>query len=181
MMQESPPSEVVTKLEAANRQLRVAIRLFFERRDLIAIHTLTAAARGILRSLARPHGVNGIDATIEKLSPKSQKMLRRAFNEAQNFFKHADKDPTGKLNFHYGARQFLLLDAAIICSTLSGHRSPEASAMVAWSAIKFPELYDIADPQFDVFFKLAKGLNPDDYDLVLATIDRLSRTAKLKA
>ena len=47
-MEESPPFEVVTKLEAAIQ--RVAIRLFLERKDLIAIHTLTAAARGILRS-----------------------------------------------------------------------------------------------------------------------------------
>ena len=43
-MEESPPLELVTKLEAAERQLRVAIRLFFERKDMIAVHTLTAAA-----------------------------------------------------------------------------------------------------------------------------------------
>ena len=48
--------------------------------------------------------------------------------------------------------------------------------MLVWSAIKFPELYDVTDPQFDAFIKLGKGLNPDDYDLLLATIDRLSRT-----
>ena len=148
---EERPFEVVTKLEAADRQLRVAIRLFFERKELIAIHTLTAAARGILRGLA-PHGV--IDTSIEKFSLKSQKLLRRAINEAQNFFKHADKDPTGKLKFHYGVTQFLLLDAAIICSSLLGHRSPEASVMLVWSAIKFPELYDVTDPQFDAFIKL---------------------------
>ena len=85
-MEENPPFEVVTRLEAADRQLRVAIRLFFERKDLIAVHTLTAAARGILRELARPRGIVGIDATIERLSPEYQKMVRQAINEAQNFF-----------------------------------------------------------------------------------------------
>jgi hypothetical protein len=34
----------LSKLEAAERQLREAIFLFFERRDPVAIHSLTGAA-----------------------------------------------------------------------------------------------------------------------------------------
>ena len=145
---------------------------------MIAVHTLTAAARGILRELARPRGIEGIDATIGKLSPKNQKTLRHAINEAQNFFKHADKDPIGKLKFTYGATQFLLIDAAMICRALSSHPSPEVSAMVTWAVMKFPECCDKADPRFDAFFKLAKGMNPDNFDMVLATIDGLNRKGR---
>jgi hypothetical protein len=177
MMEESPPFEVVTKLEAAHRQLRVAIRLFFERKDSIAVHTLTAAARGILRELARPRGIVGIDATIERLSPKYRKMVRQAINEAQNFFKHADKDPTGKLKFTYGATQILLSEAAMICRKLSAHPSAEVTVMVAWALMKFPDCGDKSDPQFDLFFDLAKKMNmhPDDFDMMLTMIDDLSR------
>jgi hypothetical protein len=39
-MEQSAPFETVTQLEVAERQLSVAIRLFFERRDRIAIHAL---------------------------------------------------------------------------------------------------------------------------------------------
>jgi hypothetical protein len=49
--------EIVSKLEVADRHLRVAIRAFFERKDLIAVHTLAAAAQGVLADLARPRGI----------------------------------------------------------------------------------------------------------------------------
>jgi hypothetical protein len=180
MIKESPPFEVVSKLEAADRQLRVAIRLFFERKDLIAIHTLAAAARGILRELARPRGIEGIDATIQKLSAKNQKTARDAINEAQNFFKHADRDPTSKLKFTYEATPFLLIDAAYVCRALSSNPSPEVSTMVTWAVMKFPECCDKTNPQFDLFFKLAKrmNMNPDDFDMMLTMINYLSRRTK---
>jgi hypothetical protein len=44
VMEQSAPFETVTKIEAAERQLRVAIRMFFERKDMIAVHTLACAA-----------------------------------------------------------------------------------------------------------------------------------------
>jgi hypothetical protein len=53
MMKQKSTSETVTVLEAAERQLRTAIRLFFERRDMIAIHTLATAAQEILRRLGK--------------------------------------------------------------------------------------------------------------------------------
>ncbi|MDR4498810.1 MAG: hypothetical protein MRK02_12960 [Candidatus Scalindua sp.] len=40
--------EIVSKLDVARRQLRIAIRLFFERKDCIAIHTLAASAHDVL-------------------------------------------------------------------------------------------------------------------------------------
>ena len=180
MMEESPLFEVVTKLEAADRQLRVAIRLFFERKDLIAIHTLTAAARGILGALARPRGIVGIDATIERLPPEYRKMLHDAFSKAQNFFKHADRDASGKLKLTYEQTQFLLIEAAIICRALSSNPSPEVAVMATWAAMKFPEWFEKNQPQAALFFKLAKrtNINPDDFDFMLTMIDKLSPKAK---
>jgi hypothetical protein len=47
---------VITKLEAGRRQLRTAIRFWFEDGDPVAIHTLVAATYEILDTLAkRPH------------------------------------------------------------------------------------------------------------------------------
>lgn len=78
--------QIISKVDAADRQLRVAIRLFFERKDLLAVHTLAAAAQGILTDLTRPKDIKII---FDRLDPD----LRRAFRAAQNFLKHADKDP----------------------------------------------------------------------------------------
>ena len=55
-MSETAPFEKLTKLEVAERQLRVAIRLFFERKDAVAVHTLAAASRDLLNDLAKRKG-----------------------------------------------------------------------------------------------------------------------------
>ena len=55
-MVEDAPFETVTKLEAAERQLRVAIRMFFECKDMIAVHALATAAQEIFSELAKKHG-----------------------------------------------------------------------------------------------------------------------------
>ena len=93
-MEQSPPFEMVTKLEAAERQLRVAIRLFFERRDRIAVHALAVASQEILTRLAQARGIKGmLGYAGEWVFPEKKKELFDAFAKAQNFFKHAAKDP----------------------------------------------------------------------------------------
>jgi len=59
-MEQEVPVETVTDIEAAERQLCVAIQLFFERRDLIAVHTLATAAQDVLRRLAKKQGIKGM-------------------------------------------------------------------------------------------------------------------------
>jgi hypothetical protein len=44
--------ETVSKLEAANRQLCTAIRMFFADDDAVAVHTLACAAREFMKSTA---------------------------------------------------------------------------------------------------------------------------------
>jgi hypothetical protein len=46
----------ISKVAAAQRQLDAAIRLFFQREDELAIHTVAAAALGILRDLIKRRG-----------------------------------------------------------------------------------------------------------------------------
>ena len=60
---ERAPFEMVTKIEAAERQLAVAIRLFFERRDMIAVHNLAADAEDVFRALGQARGIKGFTNT----------------------------------------------------------------------------------------------------------------------
>ena len=46
----------ISKIAAAQRQLDAAIRMFFQREDALAIHTVVAAAFGILRDLTKKRG-----------------------------------------------------------------------------------------------------------------------------
>lgn len=49
-------AEQITKIAAAQRQLDAAIRIFFQREDELAIHTLVAAAFQVLRDITKARG-----------------------------------------------------------------------------------------------------------------------------
>lgn len=125
-MNQNAPSKPVTKLNAAERQLRVAIRLFFERKDLIAVHTLAAAAQGVLADLGRQKGIRSIFDRPELIRPERQKEVYQLFRRAQNFFKHANEDPEATLDFFYETTKFYLLDAALLYQALTGSTIPGA-------------------------------------------------------
>jgi hypothetical protein len=162
--------ETVTKIQAAERQLTVAIRLFFERRDPIAVHTLAAAARDILVELAKPRGVKSI---FQRILPEHRRELTRAFRVAQNFFKHAGKDPDEKFPFFDDLTKFFLFDAALIDCRLTGCMLPEVAGFLGWFMKKFPHYFDTTgSPGLAAAMKLAKEQNFDDFDLVLIGIDR---------
>lgn len=55
-MSDSKAEIFITKLVAAKRQLRAAIRLFFGREDELAVHTVAAAAYNLLRELKKTRG-----------------------------------------------------------------------------------------------------------------------------
>jgi hypothetical protein len=167
--------QVITKIDAAKRQLDVAIRLFFERKDLIAVHTLTAAARGVLRDVARPRHIKGIDRAIEKLSPKRKREFYKALTEAQNFFKHADKDPnpSAELKFYYETTPFLILDAVTLHKLLGAGLSAEMTAFVSWYIAKYPSIVIPGDAGLDAAVEASKGINVDDFDRFLQAIDYL--------
>jgi hypothetical protein len=57
-VQEATAKVYITKLVAAKRQLRAAIRLFFAKEDELAIHTIAAAAYNLLAELKEMRGGN---------------------------------------------------------------------------------------------------------------------------
>ena len=63
------PKMYVSKLDAAKRQLDIAINLFFKNSDPISIHTLTAAAYEILAVIAKHENIQ----TIIKNNPLIKK------------------------------------------------------------------------------------------------------------
>src|SRR5258708_16538362 len=82
----------VTKLEAGRRQLDVAIRMFFDNEDVLAIHTLSRAAFRILDDITKEGDAKvALAVHIKKLGPNK-------FNEITNFLKHADRDPDGEID-----------------------------------------------------------------------------------
>lgn len=89
-----------SKRDAAIRQLDVAIGLLFTDGDPLAIRTLAGAAYGILADLAKnqEQGSSWRTKIIED-SGFTEKEVVRALNSAQNYLKHADRDPSSLLEF----------------------------------------------------------------------------------
>jgi hypothetical protein len=77
----------ITKLEAANRQLCTAIRMFFADGDAVAVHTLACAAREIYEKHCRIAGRGRMFDFVKSGSPDyAEKQLWNLLNAARNFF-----------------------------------------------------------------------------------------------
>jgi hypothetical protein len=103
--------ERITKLEATRRQLRTAIRLFTQGGDPVSVHTLTAAAHEVLRDLLQARGEGSLIKDNPRIEPSFRDQFARLVNEAENFFKLADRDAGPILEFDPRQTHHLLLDA----------------------------------------------------------------------
>lgn len=83
---------VVTKLDAATRQLDCAIGMFFKDADPVPVHTLAFAAYQIIHDINHSRG--GPDLILDALGKqKDGKDLLAALRKQGNYLKHADHDP----------------------------------------------------------------------------------------
>lgn len=108
---------MLSKEDAARRQLETAIDLYFTGGDLVASWTLGAAAYNVLRDLSKARSLKPmpLKEQLPLLVPPAQReLLIRKIQEVENFFKHADRDPQSTLFFRpQGQIELLLFDASL--------------------------------------------------------------------
>lgn len=131
----------VTKLEEAERQLRAAIELFFERRDPLAVHTLVSAAHQVLADIGRQRGYAGVFRNPDIVKPGHEREVREAVAHAENFLKHADRDLDKELEFKPIATEVFLLDAIEIHRTITGESLVAFMLFSFWMAATYPEYF----------------------------------------
>jgi hypothetical protein len=165
--------ESVSKLEAAERQLKTAIRLFFAEGDSISIHTLVCSADGILTDLCKHRGkYPGFmrDVELYIVDGYEQEWLR-AVNKAQNFFKHADKDPDGIYEFPAELTPGMLVSAIQAYGNLTDQWFLEAKVFFGWFSIKNPKFLKDSEFKDTVRSWLDSGLDPNDLSGILFALD----------
>lgn len=104
----------ITKLDAARRQLRTAIELWFADGDPVSIHTLLSAAYQIVHDLNRKNKGPALlyDATFIRKERRSAFVY--AIKSASYFMKHADRGKMGKAKtFEFDPE---LNDNLIVCT-----------------------------------------------------------------
>lgn len=123
------PHILVTKLDAASRQLDAAIQLLFSGGDSIAVHALAVAAANVFADVAE-HKNAGASwrAHMCEDSGLSIKQLKTILHKAWNFFKHADHDPDVTLTFNEIESEDIIFMAVLDCGDLQ----PTSCAMQAF-------------------------------------------------
>lgn len=140
----------VNKIQAAQRQIDIAIRLLFENEDPLPIHTLIMAAFRILRDLASKKDKSRVDETFRSMiKPGTEKRFWKEIQSFSNFLKHADEDPEAVFEVpSEEVNDANLLVASLYYRELTGTMTPEIMAFLAWFGgihpeIMFPDAPDI--------------------------------------
>jgi hypothetical protein len=127
----------LTKLDAARRQLDTAIELYFGERDPVAIHALAAGAFEVVTALCARAGQP--DELFDLVVPERRGEVLRWWRAAQNFVKHADRDPDAVLEFDPEFTDVVLVLAVRRYSSLSP-ATFSMRGMHAWFFLHNPDL-----------------------------------------
>ena len=133
----------ISKLDAARRQLEVAIRLYFFEDDVVSTYALGAAAYEVLRDIAQARSI-GLQTMeqglLDRVVPGKEKELKVALKRHQNFFKHADRDPDATIDFNPESTEFLLFDCCIAYSQLTTETPPLVGLFNLWWRYQYRHL-----------------------------------------
>lgn len=122
----------LTKLEAAQRQLSIAIRMLFAGDDPIAVHTLTGAASIVFTDLIeRLAPEKSWDRMAQEDNNLSARKYFSIIREAQNFLKHARDDHTEVFDFNPDDTEALVMMAVMNASEIAP-MSTEAQVFQLW-------------------------------------------------
>jgi hypothetical protein len=145
----------ISKIEAAQRQLDCAIRLYFAEDDVISVHTLSRAAFRLLYDIYPTLRDDGFSRDLERLIAQ---FGWRSFNEAANFLKHANTDVDGTLELREEDTQMGIGFAIVLYRRLSTGYTPEMRSFDEWMKVSNPDKFNIPpdpDPEIELAFREA--------------------------
>lgn len=142
----------ITKLDAARRQLRSAIELWFSDADFVAIHTLSAAAYQIIHDLNRRNKGPDLLLDTKFIKDEYRSEYVNEIKNASNFFKHADRGKMGlaKLfDFNPKSNEYFIFFAIFGLKYLGEKLAAEEIAFERWQMFQSPKLLtDAGKEQF---------------------------------
>lgn len=169
----------LSKIEVASRQLDTAIKLFFNAGDIVSVHTLAAASANVFADILDNMGeTSWRKQIIEEHDGKlTEKQVKDILREAQNFFKHADRDPDKTFEFPetYNDHVMLIatLEERLLLKNSDNKRTLSIPGIVfqTWYMARKPDQYMVSEPISDAINKMFPGLNE------LPRFEQLSRGA----
>jgi hypothetical protein len=91
----------ISKLEAARRQLKTAITLWFTGGDPVAIHSLAFASYEVLHAISEKRDPKRSDLIFDSalIEDERRNEWNKVVRKDANFFKHADRDGDSVIEF----------------------------------------------------------------------------------
>lgn len=154
----------ITKIEAAERQLKQAIRLFFERVDDISVFTLVGASHGILTDLIKKEGKINLLTETPYIRTERKSDWLKIIKKPINFFKHADKDPEDVIELDEKIIPYYIIDCICMHQELTGRNLYSGVVFFSWFCLRYPELLMKSPWKDRSIEEVKKRLSPLDYE-----------------
>ena len=158
-----PTKLLITKLEAARRQLATAIGLWFHNGDPVSIHALAYAAHEILHVISRRRGDAGLLYTNAAIKEEHRKEFNVFIKKHANWIKHAKDDWDSTLDFNPTAGLSFIMVSLWGVIKLGEELNDAESTLLAWACLHQP-----------TWFKdhIVKNTLPDDLATQLRSLNR---------
>jgi hypothetical protein len=134
----------LTKIEVAERQLRIAIKIYFEEKDEpVSVHTLASAALKVLSDMSSSlDGTSSImDRLVETSRVEDRRETIRKIREYRNYFNHADRDKDVALEFKSYLNDYYLFDAVNLYQQITKNIVDEFLVFQLWFYLQHKEIY----------------------------------------
>jgi hypothetical protein len=132
----------LTKLEAASRQLRTAITLWFDEGDPVSIHALAFAAYEIFHTVSAHRNPYRRDLLFDSdwIKDEYRSDWNKHIRREANFFKHGDRDPEGSIDFNSDLSEWFILFATYARGLCREPQSEEETLFTWWLQINKPHI-----------------------------------------
>ena len=121
----------LTKIDAAEAQLKAAVRMYFENGHIAPIFTLTNAVREVVGQIGEHLEIETVQKEMADFRGVTVGELVQRLKKIANFLKHADSDPTHTIDLEDDAVELALVYACLDFGRVAG-MPIEAQVFEAW-------------------------------------------------
>lgn len=131
----------VTKIEAAKNQIDTSVLMFFRNDDPLSTHTVACAGLGIIEDLSKQSNKeSSLSLILNQVVENKRGDMKKILNEAQNFLKHADKDPEGVLEYNLDILEYYIFFACNSYHQFTGEMKGKIWGFMLWFSMVHPNL-----------------------------------------
>ena len=142
--------EIIKKIDAAQRQLDLAITLWFQEADTISTHTLACSAHQIIHEIHQNRKSAHLLFNSIYIKNERRQHFVSIVKDSYNFFKHAnrDPDPEGVIEFDRSFTEIFILFTILGIESLGYNLSLVSKIFFVYCSIHNPDFLSSRGVEF---------------------------------